>query len=273
MPELPEVETVCQGLIPHLCNQTIEAVTVKQIRLRLPVQENLADLLVGKKICSLNRRAKYLIFTLNQGCIISHLGMTGSFYVCAKGSHCTERKHDHIIIKLKNGTKIYYNDARRFGLFIYHDNPNLLPSFLQNLGKEPLSKDFNARYLKEKIASRKAPIKTLLMENKIVVGVGNIYAQESLFLSKISPLREGLSLKNKEIETLVKTIKKILQLAIAKGGTTIKDFSNSDGKPGYFAQTLHVYGRNKQNCNHCNFPLKTITQAGRTTNYCPFCQI
>ncbi len=272
MPELPEVETIFRGLSPILSQQTIKKVVVREHRLRKPVQTDLQDNLIGKKIVSMRRRAKYLLFELDQGLIISHLGMTGTFFVHQGTKKPLPQKHDHILITLSSNTQLHYNDTRRFGLFLYHDTPQQLPSFLLNLGPEPLSRAFNDAYLKKRLQNRSTPIKSLLMDNSIVVGVGNIYAQESLFSCQISPLREAKSLSDQEIKKLINAIKQTLREAIAQGGTTIKDFSNQNGQPGYFAQKLNVYGRAKQPCLICKAPIQNLTQAGRTTNFCSFCQ-
>lgn len=270
MPELPEVETICQGLIPHCLGKKIKKVEVFQNRLRYPVTPNLHQKIKGQTILTIDRRAKYILINLENGLLISHLGMSGYFRV--HPSKTKVEKHDHIVIALADGTVLHYNDTRRFGLMLYqsHQEPEL--KLLSHLGKEPLSNDFNAKYLTKMLENRSIPIKTCLMDNKIVVGVGNIYAQESLFEANISPLRQANQLSLDETTKLIKKIKTILKKAIKQGGTTLKDFSGIKGQPGYFAQKLKVYGRNQQPCFNCKTPLEQLKISGRTTCFCPKCQ-
>lgn len=273
MPELAEVETVKRYLEKHILDINIVKFTKFRNNLRYLLDENLADKIEGSKIQNIRRRAKYLIIDLdNKNSMIVHLGMSGRFTIQDK--QYLKEKHDHILISLQDGNQLVFNDARRFGMFYTVSTAELdKQPFIRNLGLEPLSDEFNPAYLKHKITGKNKPIKNCIMDNAVVVGVGNIYAAESLFAAGIHPERNAVSLKDTEISNLTDKIKIILQKAIAAGGTTLKDFVSGDNTPGYFKQELAVYGRDSQPCNVCSSPIKTIKQSGRTTFFCSSCQI
>ncbi|XKM13745.1 bifunctional DNA-formamidopyrimidine glycosylase/DNA-(apurinic or apyrimidinic site) lyase [Orbaceae bacterium ac157xtp] len=268
MPELPEVETSRLGILPYLEGQVIKRIEVRQPKLRWAV-DPLIQIACGQKIITVKRRAKYLLLQLERGWIVIHLGMSGSLRILFE--YKEPEKHDHIDLVLQNGVILRYTDPRRFGAWLW---ANELEDIWQlaKLGPEPLEDLFNAQYLFQHLQKRKTPIKTLIMDNHIVVGVGNIYASESLFLSKIHPFRPANTLTFKECKKLVDAIKQVLTQSIAQGGTTLKDFLQSDGKPGYFVQELQVYGRNGQSCYHCNTEIKSQVIGQRNTYFCDKCQ-
>lgn len=268
MPELPEVETSRLGILPHLKNQTIDDIIIRQPKLRWPIPSEIVAA-KGQQIVDVQRRAKYLLLQLTEGWIVIHLGMSGSLRIQLEAQPAD--KHDHVDLVLQNGTVLRYTDPRRFGAWLWTPFLEWLPQ-LKNLGPEPLTEAFTANYLYQQIKERKVPIKTLIMDNHIVVGVGNIYASESLFMAKILPSRLGNTLKLKELKVLVEAIKQVLANSIAQGGTTLKDFLQSDGKPGYFVQQLQVYGREGLSCLTCQTPIQSKKIAQRNTFYCPYCQ-
>lgn len=268
MPELPEVETSRRGIEPHLVGQTIQHLVVRQSKLRWPVPSQLITL-KNQQIISVQRRAKYLLIELSCGWIIIHLGMSGSVRILPARS--TAQKHDHIDMLLSSGMMLRYTDPRRFGAWLWCDDL-ATSNVLRHLGPEPLSEAFNNDYLFTKSRKRTTAIKSWIMDNKIVVGVGNIYASESLFLAGIHPDRAAGSLTKVEITQLVQGIKTILQQSIERGGTTLRDFLQSDGKPGYFAQELQVYGHAGEKCHRCKQEIKRGKHGQRTTFYCPTCQ-
>ena len=268
MPELPEVETSRRGIEPYLKGHTIMHAVVRNARLRWPVSAEILAL-SDQPVLSVQRRAKYLLVELNAGWIIIHLGMSGSLRVLPEETE--PGKHDHVDLVMDTGHVLRYTDPRRFGAWLW--STDLAGSnVLSHLGPEPLSEDFTADYLFEKSRTRKSPIKPWLMDNKLVVGVGNIYASESLFVAGISPDRPAHSLKRDETALLVNTIKAVLLRSIEQGGTTLKDFLQSDGKPGYFAQELQVYGRAGEPCRVCGTLIESKKHALRTTFFCPRCQ-
>lgn len=270
MPELPEVETTLRGIFPKANKQTIKQLIIRNSSLRWPVETNLTKVLAGLVIQNITRRAKYLLLQTEKGHIIIHLGMSGVLRILAHGT--AVKKHDHIDLVLENGYLLRYNDPRRFGCFLWTDQPIAEHKLLNNLAPEPLTDDFNADYLFIKCQSRKLPIKTLLMENKSVVGVGNIYANEVLFATSISPIRPANKISQQETKLLCQNIKKILTRAIEQGGTTLKDFLSPDGSPGYFVQQLEVYDKKNQPCPNCGTQIIKIIQAQRASFYCPDCQ-
>ncbi len=270
MPELPEVETTTQGIKPHLEGQTIKRITVRNPKLRVPVPTDINDRCAGQKINAVLRRAKYILIHLTNGYILIHLGMSGHLRMVNAALEPT--KHDHIDLELTNGINLRFCDPRRFGLFLYlAENPHQ-HALLSHLGPEPLSDDFNAKYLFHRSRNRSVPIKSFIMNNEIVVGVGNIYATESLFLTGIHPQTPAKNLTQKKSSQLITEIKVILQKAIEAGGTTLRDFYTSEGKPGYFSFSLHVYGRKKQPCLICNNTIETVFIGGRNSAFCPQCQ-
>lgn len=270
MPELPEVETTKQGIKTHLEGQLISDVIVRNAKLRLPVHHNIDELCIGKKITIITRRAKYLLLHLSTGYILIHLGMSGHLRIVPKDMK--PEKHDHIDLLVANGSALRYCDPRRFGLFLYiEENPHLHP-LLIDLGPEPLAEEFTGDYLYQRSRNKKLPIKSFIMNNKIVVGVGNIYATESLFLSGIHPLTPAYKITENVAHSLALQIKQILKAAIEVGGTTLRDFYTSEGKPGYFSQSLKVYGRKNQQCIQCNQLIESVVIAGRHSTFCPQCQ-
>ncbi len=270
MPELPEVETTRLGLLPHLQQQVIAAVVVRQFRLRWPIPEILLTTLPKQTISQIQRRGKYLLLTCDTGHILIHLGMSGSLRVLPAETPPT--KHDHVDIVLENGQCLRYHDPRRFGCILWTDEPILQHNLLAKLGPEPLSADFNTDYLATRLQNRRSSIKSVIMDSQVVVGVGNIYASESLFLAGVHPQRLANTLTLAQCERLVSSIQTVLQQAIAAGGTTLRDFTNSEGKPGYFQQALQVYGRAGELCFSCKTPVQQLTQHNRSTYFCPKCQ-
>ncbi|AOV98382.1 DNA-formamidopyrimidine glycosylase [Edwardsiella hoshinae] len=268
MPELPEVETSRRGIAPHLVGHVIDRLLVRQPRLRWPVPEALM-LLHGCPILSVQRRAKYLLLELTEGWIVIHLGMSGSVRILPASTPA--QKHDHIDLLLTDGMMLRYTDPRRFGAWLWYEDLSTA-SVLVPLGPEPLSDAFNTEYLLERARGRRTAVKPWLMDNKLVVGVGNIYASESLFSAQIHPDRLAGSLSAEESTRLVQAIKAVLQRSIDQGGTTLRDFLQADGKPGYFAQQLQVYGRAGEACLTCGSTIKSGKHGQRTTYYCPHCQ-
>ncbi|CAH0534687.1 Formamidopyrimidine-DNA glycosylase [Vibrio stylophorae] len=268
MPELPEVEVTRMGIAPYLEGQTIQSIEIRQDKLRWPVAAELYTL-ADVEITGVRRRAKYLLLDTAQGSIIIHLGMSGNLRILEQPAPA--QKHDHIDLVLCNGTRLRYNDPRRFGAWLWQP-AGQIHSVFAKVGPEPLTDDFNADYLQQKIKGKQTAIKQLLMDNAVVVGVGNIYANEALFMAGIHPQRAGGRISAARVSALVASIKSVLSTAIAQGGTTLKDFLQADGKPGYFAQTLQVYGRMGKPCVQCGAPLKGVKIAGRMTSYCAHCQ-
>lgn len=272
MPELPEVETLKCFLEKHIVGHKIISFVKRRNSLRSKLDPNLSKKTTNSVINGVRRVAKYLIIELdNNNSIVFHLGMTGR--VTLKKDTYVFQKHDHVAFVLAGGNLLVFNDSRRFGM-LYVSATNLLKSqqYLQNLGPEPFSEQFNVDYLEKCFRNRKIPIKTAIMDNKIVVGVGNIYASESLFLSKINPLKQVHTLTKIEISSLIQSIVFVLNEAIKAGGTTLRDFVNGDNKPGYFKQQLKVYGRKNESCYSCREKIAKFTQAGRATYFCPNCQ-
>lgn len=270
MPELPEVETTKRGIEPQICQQTIQQVVVRQPQLRWPVSPQISQQLPGLVINKVSRRAKYLLLDTEKGTLIIHLGMSGHLRIVSKNTPL--QKHDHIDLVLANDTVLRYHDPRRFGAWLWTQAPIEQHPLLAKLAPEPLSEDFNSDDLYSKIHPRKTAIKSLIMNNHLVVGVGNIYANESLFLSGLHPLRTGQSLKRHECDKLVKHIKQVLAEAIEQGGTTLKDFLSPSGKPGYFEQQLFVYGREHQACLKCGCAIQRRVDFQRASYFCPHCQ-
>lgn len=270
MPELPEVETVLHGLKPQLEGAIIQDVIVRHHQLRWPIEPNLKNILLHQTIGSLSRRAKYLLMPVDKGTLILHLGMSGSLGIVSLNTPL--KSHDHVDIVFSDTHLLRYTDPRRFGAILWTEKgPNTHP-LLSLLGPEPLETNFNAVYLSKVIKNRKVAIKSLIMNSHVVVGIGNIYAAEALFLANIHPATPSGQLNKKDCDRLVKAIQFVLSLAIKQGGTTLKDFVNSEGKPGYFKQALQVYGRSGLECNHCKTILQSIKLGQRSTVFCPACQ-
>ncbi len=268
MPELPEVETTKRGIEPHVLNQKILSVSITQPKLRWPIPPEIASL-KGQSIHTIQRRAKYLLLQTKQGSAIVHLGMSGSLRII--NDHTERRPHDHVELVFNNGTKLRYHDPRRFGCWLWSVDP-LSHKLLLNLGPEPFESRFNGEYLYQLSRNKKTSIKQWIMDNKVVVGVGNIYACESLFLAKIKPQIAAGKVSKKRYSILANTIVEVLNKAISMGGTTLKDFVNPADQPGYFAQQLWVYGRENQRCEVCSTLITKATQGQRSTFYCPDCQ-
>ncbi len=270
MPELPEVETTRNGIAPHIEHNTVRKVVVRNRQLRWPVPADLNRKLKGQRIDQVQRRGKYLLLYSANGTVIIHLGMSGSLRIV--DSTVPAEKHDHVDLQFENGICLRLRDPRRFGCVLFCEDDPLQHPLLQKLGPEPLQRDFNAALLFAQSRKRKTTIKQLIMDSKIVVGVGNIYASESLFLAGIHPKRKAGRLTKQQASDLVKAIKTILKRAIRQGGTTLKDFTASDGKPGYFQQKLNVYDRGGEPCPQCGQAIKQIVLGQRSTFYCSGCQ-
>lgn len=267
MPELPEVEVSRLGITPHLIGQTVAKLTFRTPKLRWDIPHELKKM-EGQIIRNISRRAKYLLIETNVGSAIVHLGMSGSLRVL--DADIAPAKHDHVDLKLTNGKVLRYNDPRRFGAWLWTENGE--HQALLNMGPEPLTKDFDAQYLFAKADKKRLAVKQFIMDNKVVVGVGNIYANESLFSARIHPCRAAGSLTEDEWVRLVKEIKQVLETAIEQGGTTLKDFAQADGKPGYFAQELRVYGRSGEPCPSCSGVIQEQKIGQRNTFFCGACQ-
>ncbi len=270
MPELPEVETTRRGLAEHLVGATISEVIIRNPNLRWPIPKNLPKLLRGQKILTLTRRAKYLLADCGNGTLILHLGMSGSLRILSAGT--PPAKHDHFDLVLNNGKLMRLRDPRRFGAVLWHKGDISTHPLLAKLGPEPLQENFDARYLYQATRGRSISIKQCIMDNHVVVGVGNIYANESLFRSGIKPQLAAGKLSLPRCEKLVTEIRATLHAAIQKGGSTLRDFVHSDGSSGYFQQEYFVYGRTGEPCRKCSAMIKQIKQGQRSSFYCGVCQ-
>jgi len=269
MPELPEVETSRRGIAPWVEGQTVARVIIRERRLRWPVPPEIDRHLPGQTIRSLSRRAKYLLFETDAGTAMLHLGMSGSVRIIDADEPAA--KHDHVDIQLESGKAMRFRDPRRFGSLLWAADP-FAHKLLRDLGPEPLSAAFDADYLWEKARGRRVSIKQFIMNASVVVGVGNIYASEVLFLSGIHPKRSAGRIAASRMTLLVESIKTVLQRAIEAGGTTLRDFYGGDGEPGYFQQQLEVYGRDKEHCRRCQSDISLIVLGQRSTFYCKKCQ-
>jgi formamidopyrimidine-DNA glycosylase len=270
MPELPEVETTRRGIAPHLTGQHISKVVIRHHGLRWPVPKTLAKILPGQKIHAVTRRAKYLLVACDSGWLILHLGMSGSLRVLPQDT--PPEKHDHFDLVLDSGELLRLRDPRRFGAVLWTETDPERHPLLENLGVEPLTPEFCGKWLYERSRVRNTAIKLFLMDSKIVVGVGNIYASEALFRAGIRPQTAAGRISRPRYERLTAVIKETLQDAIAAGGSSLRDFVNSQGKPGYFQQQYFVYGRTDEPCRRCNTPIRQIRQGQRSTFFCPSCQ-
>ncbi len=270
MPELPEVETTRRGIEPHLRGRTIAAVTVRQPKLRWPVPADLSARLVGQRIGRVERRAKYLLLPFPAGTLVLHLGMSGSLRIVEADE--PPMAHDHLDIALDSGRALRLTDPRRFGAALWVDGEPFAHPLLSALGPEPLSEAFDGAYLFERSRGRAAPVKTFLMDGHVVVGVGNIYANEALFAAGIRPDRAAGRIARERYDRLAADVKRILAHAIERGGTTLRDFVGGDGKPGYFQQELSAYGRGGEPCKVCRTVLTEVRLGQRSTVYCRVCQ-
>ena len=266
MPELPEVETTKTSLLP-LIDQTVQSVQVYQSSLRWPIPEDIQKL-KGQKLIRLSRRSKYILAEFEHDTMLWHLGMSGSFRIC--DGHEELRKHDHLVIQFDD-IQLRYHDPRRFGCILWLDQSSQT-KLIDTLGPEPLSEAFNADYLASKFKTKNVGAKVAIMDNHIVVGVGNIYATESLFNLGIHPAQPASSLNRDQIEKLVIEVKRILKQAIDLGGSTLRDYTNAMGENGYFQQTLLAYGRAGEMCVNCETTLENLKLGQRASVFCPQCQ-
>lgn len=270
MPELPEVETTRRGISPHVLGQRVRDVVVRNAQLRWPVPPQLCSELTGRTIEQVNRRGKYLLLYAGDACLLVHLGMSGSLRVVTDGAPLL--KHDHIDIVMADGSTLRYSDPRRFGCMLWLKDSPMEHPLLKSLGPEPLSEDFDNNTLALASRGRKVPVKSFIMDSHVVVGVGNIYANEALFMAGIRPDRLAGRISAQRYARLTECIKEILGRAITQGGTTLRDFVGGDGKPGYFRQSLHVYGRGGEPCTACRTTLTEVRIGQRSTVFCPRCQ-
>lgn len=270
MPELPEVETTRRGIEPHVAGKKVSKIIIRNANLRWPVPDDLAQSIEGKILLSVQRRAKYLLLKFSNGTVLWHLGMSGNLRIVDNKTEV--KKHDHVDVVFSQRCILRFNDPRRFGCVLWEAGPLEENALLAHLGPEPLSNDFNAEYLFARSRRSAKPVKTWIMDGRVLVGVGNIYANEVLFNSGIHPLRKANKLSMKHCELLVTEVKKVLGNAIKRGGTTLRDFVGSDGKPGYFAQELQVYGRGGEPCTRCSKTLTEKVLGQRSTVYCTACQ-
>lgn len=269
MPELPEVEITRLGLAASLPGQRVTATHVRETRLRQPVPDALSALLPGQQLQHIARRGKYLLFAFDKGTLLAHLGMTGTLRLMPADT--PPGKHDHADI-LFGKTLMRFNDPRRFGLLVWMEDDPAAHPLLAHLGPEPLEPAFDADYLYRITRSRSAAIKLVIMDARVVVGVGNIYASESLYRAGIRPQKPARRLTRSQCSLLVASIRDTLHDALAAGGSTLRDFFGSDGSPGYFQQHYFVYGRAGQVCRRCEATIRHLTQGQRSTYYCPQCQ-
>ncbi|HEX3843303.1 MAG TPA: bifunctional DNA-formamidopyrimidine glycosylase/DNA-(apurinic or apyrimidinic site) lyase [Steroidobacteraceae bacterium] len=268
MPELPEVETTRRGLEPYVAGRRIVTLTVHEPRLRWPVPDELPSELAGQRITGTGRRAKYLLIGLDAGTLLVHLGMSGSLRILPADT--PRLAHDHYDLLLDSGNTLRFNDPRRFGSLHYTSGDPRQHPLLARLAPEPFDPEFDADYLWRITRRRQASIKQVLMNSRLVVGVGNIYANETLFRARIRPRRRAQSLTREEVARLVKEVRSVLSQAIKVGGTTIRDYVGADGEPGYFRQKLYVY--ECKECRVCGTAIRQLTQQGRSSYYCRICQ-
>jgi formamidopyrimidine-DNA glycosylase len=269
MPELPEVETTRRGIAAAMRGRRIAELVLRERRLRWPVDARLPAMIAGQRISAVRRRAKYLVIDLDTGSLILHLGMSGSLRVLAPETPLVA--HDHYDLRLDSGRCLRFNDPRRFGSLLFAQRADEHP-LLAELGPEPLEHGFNAEYLARRARGRRVAIKQFLMHQRIVVGVGNIYASEALFRAGVHPKRAAGRVSHERLERLVGSVRDVLRDAIRQGGTTLRDYVSADGSPGYFRQKLYVYERTGQPCRRCRTPIRQLVQGQRSTYYCPVCQ-
>ena len=269
MPELPEVETALRGVSPHVLGKRVREVIVRDKRLRWPVPETIHEL-EGCRIETGTRRAKYLLFGTVKGTLLLHLGMSGNLRVLP--AETPFKKHDHLAITLESGKQLRLHDPRRFGAALWLEGDPMEHALLKDLGPEPLGDDFTAAHLHAACKGKTAAIKQVIMDAHVVVGVGNIYASESLFMAGINPRQAAGKVTKPKLVKLVQAIRKVLADSIQMGGTTLRDFVNESGEPGYFKLTLLVYDREDEPCRVCKTPIKRIVQGQRSTFFCPKCQ-
>jgi formamidopyrimidine-DNA glycosylase len=270
MPELPEVETTRRGIEPFVTGRTILRADFRVPRLRWPIPEDLSAILATRKVLGLERRAKYLFLRCSGGTVILHLGMTGRLFLPLPGTE--PGPHDHVDIIFTDGSSLRFNDSRRFGALLWTPSDPERHPLIVGLGPEPFAVEMNGQYLHWKSRGRRTPIKTFIMDQRVLVGVGNIYASEALFRAGINPLLEAGRVGVGRYRRLAEAIRRVLAGAIAEGGTTLRDFLGGEGKLGYFGLQLRVYGRGGEPCPKCGKSLKQVRLAGRATCFCPQCQ-
>ena len=280
MPELPEVETVRRGLSPAMQGEVIERVTLNRKNLRFPFPEKFVERLEGARVQNVGRRAKFLVLTLDTGeTLVMHLGMSGRFLLAGAGfdgfTHDNGVKidHNHVVMRMKNNVNITYNDPRRFGFMELYPTDKLedTPRFV-HLGPEPNGNAFSGAYLAVALGGKKTPIKSALLDQSIVAGLGNIYVCEALYRSGLSPRRSAHSIKGKRAERLAGHVREVINEAIEAGGSSISDYAKTDGSLGYFQHSFAVYGREGKACNACGEPIRRIVQSVRSSFYCGKCQ-
>jgi formamidopyrimidine-DNA glycosylase len=270
MPELPEVETTCRGIATTVTGRTISQLIVRDRRLRWPIVADLEAELAGQKITGVGRRAKYLLISCERGTLILHLGMSGSLRVLDTATPVN--KHDHFDLLLDTGRCLRFNDPRRFGSLHWTVTDPASHKLLRSVGPEPLEQEFNGAHLHHASRGRKVALKNFVMNGHVVVGVGNIYASESLFRARLRPGRRAGSLSKLDAVKLARAIKTVLGSAIRVGGTTLRDYVGADGTPGYFRQKLYVYERAGRPCRICRTKIRKVSHGQRSTYYCPTCQ-
>ena len=271
MPELPEVETVRRGITPHVVGCTIEQLIVRDRRLRWPVPKNLGALVKNRRIIGTDRRGKYLILVLDsKDRVLIHLGMSGRLLVLKTGHPL--KKHDHVDLELSGDVLLRFNDPRRFGAVLPWPTEQETHPLIETMGPEPFSDEFNGEYLFKLSRGRSAPVKNFVMDGRVVVGAGNIYAAEALFRSGLRPSKPAGKLTRAQCTTLAQHVRAVLSEAVEQGGTTLRDFFGADGQPGYFQQKLFVYGRENEPCRKCRAPIRRVIIGQRSSFYCPKCQ-
>lgn len=270
MPELPEVEVIRLGIAPHVEGQVVKDVFVWNRHLRWSIPTRIRSHLLDRRFLSIARQGKYLLWYTDGGCMLMHLGMSGSLRFVPQGTQ--PRKHDHFAILLASGQALHFHDPRRFGAILWTGSDPLQHKLIKNLGIEPLSKAFNGEYLYQRSRNRSLAIKSFIMDGSNVVGVGNIYANEALFVAGIHPKRKANRNALRRYSRLATVIKQVLSHAIELGGTTLRDFSDGHGSPGYFQQQLYVYGRGGQACRQCGSSIKCCRINQRSAFYCAKCQ-
>lgn len=270
MPELPEVETTRRGIEPHLVGSRVQQLVVRQHQLRWPVPKRLGSYLRNTRITAVQRRAKYLLVTTELGTLIIHLGMSGSLRMVDAAA--SPGPHDHVDLVICTGERLRYTDPRRFGAWLWTRAEPTRHPLLKHLGPEPLGDAFDGRYLFRQSRGRKLAVKSMLMDSRIVAGVGNIYANEALFRAGIHPGRRAGRVSERRYQVLAEAVREVLSQAILQGGTTLRDFVGGEGKPGYFRQALQVYAQTGRPCRACATPIREIRTGQRSTFYCPRCQ-
>lgn len=272
MPELPEIETICRGIAPLIVGLTIKDMIVRESKLRVLIPADLAATFQQHHVLSVSRRAKYLLIHCDgELSLLIHLGMSGTLRYLA--DPLPYDRHDHVDILFDNGSRLRFRDPRRFGAMLHTSGNPLSHPLLVSLGPEPLSDDFTSEYLYARSRQRTLTVKAFLMDQKIVVGVGNIYASEALYAAGIAPFLPTGSISRVRFGRLVEEVRAVLQRAISAGGTTLRDFQDVAGKPGYFSQELAVYGRVGERCHKCGEGIQTVRIGGRSSFYCPGCQV